>query len=60
MIAAIVAATGLAWRKVRRLTVSLAKLPSAPGYAFAKVSIYVRLSTARQRQWIRTRHDGGG
>ena len=30
----------------------------APLYAVAKIPIYVKLFTARQRQWIRTRRDG--
>jgi cellulose synthase/poly-beta-1,6-N-acetylglucosamine synthase-like glycosyltransferase len=53
-----VVATGLAWRQVGRSIVSLPELLSAPVYAFAKIPIYVRLFTARQRQWIRTRRDG--
>ena len=53
-----VLATGLAWRQVGRSIVSLPELLSAPVYAFAKIPIYVRLFTARQRQWIRTRRDG--
>ena len=30
-----------------------------PGYVLAKIPIYVRLFTARQMRWIRTRRDGG-
>jgi hypothetical protein len=51
-------ATGLAWHRVGRSIVSFAELLSAPTYALAKIPIYVRLFTARQRQWIRTKRDG--
>jgi len=51
-------ATGLAWHRVGRSIVSFAELFSAPTYALVKIPIYVRLFTARQRQWIRTKRDG--
>ena len=53
-----VVATGLAWRQVGRSIVSLPELLSAPAYAFAKIPIYVRVFTNRQRRWIRTRRNG--
>jgi len=51
-------ATGLAWHRVGRASVSFGELLRAPTYALAKIPIYVRLFTARQRQWIRTKRDG--
>ena len=57
-LATVVLATGLAWSQVGRTLVSLPELLSAPLYAVAKIPIYVKLFTARQRQWIRTRRDG--
>ena len=51
-------ATGLAWHRVGRSIVSFAELLCAPTYALAKIPIYVRLFTSRQRQWIRTKRDG--
>jgi cellulose synthase/poly-beta-1,6-N-acetylglucosamine synthase-like glycosyltransferase len=57
-LAVMILATGFAWSQVGRTIVSLPELLSAPVYAFAKIPIYVRLFTARQRQWIRTRRDG--
>jgi cellulose synthase/poly-beta-1,6-N-acetylglucosamine synthase-like glycosyltransferase len=53
------AAVVLAWRRVGRQSVSAREMLSIPGYVFAKIPIYVRLFTARQMQWIRTRRDGG-
>lgn len=58
VLATLVLATGLAWSQVGRTLVSLPELLSAPLYAVAKIPIYVKLFTARQRQWIRTRRDG--
>ena len=58
LLATLVLATGLAWSQVGRTLVSLPELLSAPLYAVAKIPIYVKLFTARQRQWIRTRRDG--
>lgn len=55
----VAAAVGAAWRQVGRRSVTLGELLSAPGYMLAKIPIYVRLFTARQMQWIRTRRDGG-
>jgi cellulose synthase/poly-beta-1,6-N-acetylglucosamine synthase-like glycosyltransferase len=52
-------ATVLAWQLAGRAILSLSELLSAPGYAIAKIPIYLRLITARQRQWIRTRRDQG-
>jgi hypothetical protein len=52
-------ATVLAWQLAGRAILSLSELLSAPGYAIAKIPIYLRLITARQRQWIRTRRDHG-
>jgi hypothetical protein len=48
----------LAWHRVGRASVSFGELLRAPTYALAKIPIYVRLFTARQRQWIRTKRDG--
>ena len=48
-----------AWARVGRRSVSLAELTLAPIYALAKIPIYVRLFTARQLRWVRTRRDDG-
>ncbi len=52
-------ATALAWQQVGRPILSWLELLSAPGYALAKIPIYLRVVTARQRDWIRTRRDAG-
>ena len=52
-------ATALAWRRSGRTILSWPELLYAPAYAIAKIPIYVRLFTARQLHWIRTRRDGG-
>jgi cellulose synthase/poly-beta-1,6-N-acetylglucosamine synthase-like glycosyltransferase len=51
-------AIGLAWRSFGRGILSLADLLSAPGYALAKLPIYVKALTRRQQEWIRARRDG--
>ena len=51
-------ATGLAWRRSGRSILSWSELLYAPAYALAKVPIYIRLFTARQLHWIRTKRDG--
>jgi hypothetical protein len=48
----------LAWHRVAREIVSLGELLSVPGYVFAKLPIYIKLFTARQMEWVRTRRDG--
>ncbi len=48
----------LAWYRVARKIVSLGELLSVPGYVFAKIPIYIKLFTARQIEWVRTRRDG--
>jgi hypothetical protein len=57
------AATALAvldaWLQVGRRIISLREMLAIPGYVLAKIPIYVRLFTARQMRWIRTRRDGG-
>jgi cellulose synthase/poly-beta-1,6-N-acetylglucosamine synthase-like glycosyltransferase len=45
----------LAWHGFGRRAVSLVELLSAPGYAFAKLPIYIRLLRKRQTDWVRTR-----
>ena len=52
-------AVAAAWRQVGRRSVSLAELALAPIYALAKIPIYIRLFTARQLRWVRTRRDDG-
>jgi cellulose synthase/poly-beta-1,6-N-acetylglucosamine synthase-like glycosyltransferase len=57
------AATALAvldaWLQVGRRIITLREMLAIPGYVLAKIPIYVRLFTARQMRWIRTRRDGG-
>ena len=53
------AAVSSAWAQVGRRSVSFAELVLAPGYALAKIPIYIRLFTARQLRWIRTSRDNG-
>jgi cellulose synthase/poly-beta-1,6-N-acetylglucosamine synthase-like glycosyltransferase len=53
------AAVGVAWTQVGRRSVSPAELVMAPAYALAKIPIYLRLFTARQLRWVRTRRDDG-
>jgi cellulose synthase/poly-beta-1,6-N-acetylglucosamine synthase-like glycosyltransferase len=48
-----------AWVQVGRRSVSFGELVLAPIYALAKIPIYVRLFTARQLRWVRTRRDDG-
>jgi len=50
-------AVGAAWVQVGRRSVSLGELAWAPIYALAKIPIYIRLFTARQLRWVRTRRD---
>ena len=48
-----------AWDQVGRRSLSLREILAVPGYVLAKIPIYIRLFTARQVRWIRTRRDGG-
>ncbi len=47
------------WVQVGRRSVTLGELLSVRGHLFAKIPIHIRLFTARQLRWIRTRRDGG-
>ena len=51
-------AVGVAWYRVARHIVSVDELLSVPRYIFAKIPIYLKLFTARQRQWVRTKREG--
>ena len=51
-------AVGVAWYRVARHIVSVDELLSVPCYIFAKIPIYLKLFTARQRQWVRTKREG--
>lgn len=51
-------AIAVAWRRVARHIVSLRELMSVPGYVLAKLPIYLKLFTARQMEWVRTKRDG--
>jgi hypothetical protein len=48
-----------AWDQVGRRSITLREMLAIPGYMLAKIPIYIRLFTARQVRWIRTRRDGG-
>jgi len=48
-----------AWDQVGRRSLTLREMLAIPGYMLAKIPIYIRLFTARQVRWIRTRRDGG-
>ena len=48
-----------AWLQVGRRIITPREMLAIPGYVLAKIPIYVRLFTARQMRWIRTRRDGG-
>jgi len=50
-----VTATGLAWRREGRSTLSLAALARAPLYVLWKIPLYVGFVSSRQREWNRTR-----
>jgi cellulose synthase/poly-beta-1,6-N-acetylglucosamine synthase-like glycosyltransferase len=52
---AAVTATGLAWRREGRSTLSLAALARAPLYVLWKIPLYIGFVTSRQREWNRTR-----
>ena len=51
-------AVAMAWRRVARHIVSVGELLSVPGYVLAKLPIYLKLFTARQMEWVRTKRDG--
>jgi len=57
------AATALAvfsaWDQVGRRSITLGEMLAIPGYVLAKIPIYIKLFTARQVRWVRTRRDGG-
>ena len=41
-----------------RHIVSVRELLSVPRYVLAKLPIYLKLFTARQMEWVRTKRDG--
>ena len=51
-------AIAVAWRRVARHIVSVRELLSVPRYVLAKLPIYLKLFTARQMEWVRTKRDG--
>ena len=57
-LALVALAIAVAWRRVARHIVSLSELLSVPGYVLAKLPIYLKLFTARQMEWVRTKRDG--
>jgi cellulose synthase/poly-beta-1,6-N-acetylglucosamine synthase-like glycosyltransferase len=56
-LALVMAAIGIAWIRVARNIVSLGELLSVPGYVLGKIPIYLKLFTARQMEWVRTKRD---
>jgi cellulose synthase/poly-beta-1,6-N-acetylglucosamine synthase-like glycosyltransferase len=57
LVAAFAGATGLAWLRFARDTVSLRDLATTPVYILRKLPLYLRFLTARQVNWIRSRRD---
>ena len=57
--AAALAAVGLAaaWARFGRETLPAQALLRIPGYMLAKLPIYLRFLTGRQREWVRTQRD---
>lgn len=47
----------LAWMGWGRAVISLATLLSAPFYVLAKIPLYIRFLTRRQKEWVRTDRD---
>lgn len=58
-LAAVATAVFSAWSQVGRRSLSLVEMLSVPLYVIAKIPIYARLFTARQRSWVRTGRDDG-
>lgn len=58
-LAAVATAVVSAWSQVGRRSLTLVEMLSVPLYVIAKIPIYVRLFTGRQRRWVRTSRDDG-
>ena len=51
-------AIAVAWHCVGRNIVSVGELLAVPQYVLAKLPIYLKLFSARQMEWVRTKRDG--
>lgn len=56
-IALMTVSLGSAWWRFARHVVSIRQMAAIPAYLLARLPIYLRLFTARQTEWIRTRRD---
>ena len=54
-LAMFLAAVASAWWRFGRAVVSWSDWRAVPGYMLSKIPIYLRLYTARQREWVRTK-----